>query len=84
MRTWQQNNAQAETPLYKAEKRVVYIDFKEFVNYIGKNIEQNLNASEEAEAKVKEIEIKTKVLMYGSIILGALVTLMTFIWGIFR
>ncbi len=58
------------------QKRVIYIDASEFIEFMQKQ------KFEESPDKV--LDLKIKILLYGSFILMAIVTLMTFIWGLLR
>ena len=84
------NNTVAH-PSFSTDKNVLYIDFKEFVEFISKNIEEKKkqefgqDQTEKAEEKVdKNLDLKIKILLYGSIALSGIITFMTFIWGLFR
>ena len=84
-------NGQTEiSPMFKAERQVVYLDLSQFVNFVSKNFEKNTQnivcdeTNECSEKSLKQLELKTKILLWGSIVLGAIVTFMTFIWGIMR
>lgn len=82
----------ASSPLFHTEEKVIFLDLKQFVNFVGESIEKNKNAEKEellneekkCKKEIKNIEIKTKVLIFGSLMLGAVVTFMTFIWGVLR
>lgn len=76
-------NNQTPMSIYSTNKNTIYIDFKDFMNYVTKNLE-NLEKSKDKKNKITNIEIKTKILLYGSIFLSAAVTIFTFIWGLFR
>ncbi|MBP3431863.1 MAG: CPBP family intramembrane metalloprotease [Clostridia bacterium] len=82
-------NDTASDPLYSAEKNVLYIDLAEFMQYVNKSMEIVKSKQEEEEklhpeVEDKNIDLKIKILKYGSIALSAIVTIMTFIWGFFR
>lgn len=84
---------------YKADNRVIYIDLKQFIKFVGKEIEgvpddKNLGSSnlkesvikgsEIADEQMRKIELKTKIFIWGALTLGVVVTFLTFIWGIIR
>lgn len=71
-----------ENPLYSSDKKVVYIDFNDFLQYLQKNMDETAKKTEEV--NFKNIELKTKILIWGSFALAAIVTIMTFIWGLLR
>ncbi len=76
----QQNNA-----IYSAQKNFVYIDFKEFMEFVSKNMEEVKKESDKSEqTKVKNVDLKIKILLVGCFVLSAIVTFMTFVWGLFR
>ncbi len=100
----------AEKPLFHTEDKMIFLDFKQFVNFVGENIEKNKQADKKfiendaqksseknvvfktkigenflsKDKEIKDIELKTKILLYGSLALGTIVTIMTFIWGLLR
>ncbi len=88
------NNTESQENLFKTGDKVVYVDLKEFVNYIEKSIGDSLKKNEKSgenpekmqknAKKIENIELKTKILVFGSIFLGAIVTAMTYLWGVLR
>ncbi len=60
------------------------IDEKEFMNFVNENLEtiiKNSVAEMEKEEKFK-MDTRSKIFLWGSVALGAIVTIMTFIWGL--
>lgn len=60
------------------------IDEKEFMQFVNENLEtiiKNSVAELEEESKFK-MDVKSKIFMWGSVALGVIVTVMTFIWGL--
>ena len=88
------NTSNGEQNFYRTADNVVYIDLKEFVNFVGKSIEENSKENQKTDEniektqknckKIANIELKTKIFIWGSLFLGAVVTLMTYIWGVLR
>ncbi len=92
------NNTATENSLYSTNKKVVYIDFKDFLEFVNKKMsdslkeEKNLFNQGSAIAKenkkkgknISHIDLKIKILLWGSFVLSAIVTALTFVWGLFR
>ncbi len=74
---------QSSTPLYSTQNNTIYIDFREFMEYVASNMEQ-INREDQQSKEIKNLELKTKILLWGSIILSATMTILSFIWGLFR
>ena len=74
---------QTSKPLYSTENNTIYIDFREFMEYVANNMEQ-IDHNQQPTKPIKNIELKTKILLWGSIILSATITILSFIWGLFR
>ena len=71
-----------QTPPIEFSGRIV--DEKEFMNFVNENLEtiiKNSMAEMEKEEKFK-MDTRSKIFMWGSIALGIIVTIMTFIWGL--
>lgn len=66
------------------DKKVIYINAKDFMNFVDKNIKEIIKTADgmEKAEKVPKIEDRTKIFLYGSIVLSAIITIMTFIWGL--
>ena len=66
------------------DKQVIYIDVKDFLNFIDQNMANIMKEVDKVETKKQPLntEIKSKIFLYGSIVLSAIVTIMTFIWGL--
>lgn len=76
------NNEQISPDL---EKKVIYIDLKQFIDMVSKEgeiVEEKVDSK--ADVVDKKLDLKIKILLYGSFILSGIVTLMTFIWGLLR
>lgn len=73
-----------QTPETVTDKHVIYIDIKDFLGFIDKNMANIMKEVDriETENYSAKTEIKNKIFMYGSIVLSAIVTIMTFIWGL--
>ena len=65
-------------------KNVIYVDMKDFMNFVDMNFDAIMKSVEENErkAKVQKIEKRTKIMLFGSFALTTIVTIMTFIWGL--
>ncbi len=101
------NGGEQPEPLFKTENKTIYLDFKQFVNYVGKNVSSAVldedSSNDESQKNVQEsqkksdgqkkkfsekilanIDLKNKILIYGCIALGVIVTFMTYLWGVLR
>ncbi len=91
------NDQQVENSIYSTDKNIIYIDFKDFLEFVNKNFENLKKEVGGAENKfagknekiskqkpIENVDLKIKILMWGSIALSAVVTFMTFIWGLLR
>lgn len=72
-------------------RAVIRVDMKDFMEFITNGLKEDpkgLLSDKFAQAddvkKIKNVELKTKILIYGSFVLSALVTIMSFIWGLLR
>ncbi len=59
------------------QKRIIYVDVNEFIEFMQKQ-------AEIVEPKDDKTDLKIKILIWGSFVLSAIVTIMTFIWGLLR
>lgn len=64
------------------QSQVVYVEFKDFLNFVAKNMEKE--AAEEKSKKIENIELKCKILLVASFVLSGCITFLTYIWGLFR
>ncbi len=79
------NDTNDGNSIYSTEKNIIYIDFREFMDFVSKNMEEMKNTQIETEnSKIKNVDLKIKILLIGSFVLSAVVTFMTFVWGLFR
>lgn len=62
-------------------KKVIFVDVNELLGIIGNNMNRVLTEIENQEKRMTT-SITSKIFMYGSIVLSAIVTIMTFIWGL--
>ena len=69
-----------------AGRHVVYIDLKDFMDFVDKNMKNIFDEVEKIETEKQESQdqtaVKSKIFLYGAIALSAIVTIMTFIWGL--
>jgi len=78
------NDSKSDGAASKVEFSSRIIDEKEFMNFVNENLEmiiKNSIAEMEQEEKFK-MDTRSKIFMWGSVALGVIVTIMTFIWGI--
>lgn len=70
--------------IIEQERNVVYVDIKDFMKFVDRNLENIIKSVEENEIKSSppKLEKRTKIFMIGSFVLTTIVTIMTFIWGI--
>ena len=90
------NGEKEGNSIFRTSEKTIFLDFKQFVNFVGESIEKNKNASnsnanfvldesnsskqifktkfgEKLENKeIKNLELKTKILIYGSFALGTI------------
>lgn len=72
----------------EAKNQVVYVDFKEFMSFVNKNMSDVFKHLDKDLKKfdINKMELKydkkAKIFLIGSIVLSAIVTLMTFFWGL--
>ncbi|MBE7075854.1 MAG: CPBP family intramembrane metalloprotease [Clostridiales bacterium] len=72
------NNVESQS-LYSSKDNVIYINANDLLNFVGKSIDDiRLNPK-----KKGSLDAKSKVFLYGSLALSAIITIMTFIWGLF-
>jgi hypothetical protein len=60
------------------------VDAEEFLDFVDKNFDKIFKKAGEMEGGKQKLDTKTKIFVYGSIVLGVIVTIMTFIWGLLR
>ena len=78
------NDKMVDENISPIELSAKIIDEKEFMSFVNDNLEEiikNSVSQMEKEDKFK-MDTKSKIFMWGTIALGAIVTFMTFIWGI--
>jgi len=62
--------------------KVIPSDEQEFMRYVENNIEKIVENATKLEPPTVKMTTKSKIFLYGSIILSAAMTVLTFIWGI--
>ncbi len=81
------SNEDVQKNIYSVEKDVLLVDFAQFLDIVSKEME-NENQAQGKPAdlgkQMEKMELRTKILLWGSFALSAIVTIMTFIWGLFR
>ena len=61
------------------------IDLNQFLRYVNEKLEKKDSCKpEKQEVKIKNVDLKIKILLWGSFALSAIITFLTFIWGLFR
>ena len=63
-------------------KNVMPLDEKEFMQYVEDNIDKIIRNSKRIELPTIKMSSKSKIFLIGSIVLSAVMTILTFIWGI--
>ncbi len=60
------------------------IDEKEFMNFVSENLETIIKNSVDEIGKDEKFkpDLKSRIFLWGAVALGAIVTIMTFIWGL--
>ncbi len=78
------NNKEEKDRIYESNGNMVVVDAKEFLDFVDKNMEMIVKKASEFEEKnnKKKVNKKTLVFICGSFILSAVITIMTFIWGL--
>lgn len=66
------------------KEEVVFVNLQDFFKFLTQNQDQIRSETEEYKGKLKDLEIKTKVFMWGAFALSTIITIMTFIWGLLR
>ena len=72
-----------ENSLYQTDKNVLFVDAKEFLEFVNQNMGKILEEVNKNKEDTIMLDKKTKIFMVGSFVLSAIVTFMTFIWGLF-
>ena len=72
-----------ESEDYVPVETPMIIDEQAFLEFVNKNIHSIILKEEQQENKNKfTMDIKSKIFLFGAVALSAIVTLMTFIWGL--
>ena len=69
----------------ETDKKVIYINANEFFDFVDKNMKEVFKKAEEienAQIQKQKLDTKTKIFLWGSIALTAIITILTFIWGL--
>ena len=71
--------------IYETDKNVLYMNIDDFLKFVDENMDKILKKSKEEEDKQnkRKVEPRTKILLVASFVLTSIITLMTFIWGLF-
>lgn len=77
------NDKPKENSLYQTDKNVLFVDAKEFLEFVNQNMGKILEEVNKNKEDIIMLDKKTKIFMVGSFVLSAIVTFMTFIWGLF-
>lgn len=77
--------AAADERIYEADEKALYLDFDDFMKFVDENMDKILKKAREEEDRQnkRKLPAKTKIFLVASFVLTAVVTLMTFIWGLF-
>lgn len=78
------NNATTNNSMYQQKENVIVVDAKEFLDFVNNNFEKIMKKADEIEQKENKTQLgwKTKIFLWGSVVLTAIITIMTFIWGL--
>lgn len=60
----------------------VVFDLRDFLEFVNKNINSYMQEDDDKKVEKTKFDNLSKIFLFGSIVLGAIVTIMTFIWGI--
>lgn len=72
-----------ESEDYVPQEMPMVIDEQAFLEFVNKNIHSIILKDDQEEKKTKfSMDFKSKIFLYGAVALSAIVTLMTFIWGL--
>ncbi len=71
--------------IYDSNAQTVYMDFDDFLRFVDQNMDKILKKAQEEEDRQNKhkMQTKSKIFLVASFVLTAVVTLMTFIWGLF-
>lgn len=79
------NNTYSAPNMSETDKKVIYINANEFFDFVDKNMKEVFKKAEEienAQIQKQKLDTKTKIFLWGSIALTAIITILTFIWGL--
>ena len=71
------NDQKVEAPL-----NTIPANEQEFMRYVENNIEKIVESATKFEPPTVKMTTKSKIFLYGSIVLSAAMTILTFVWGI--
>ena len=71
----------SDRPVFVTKEDGVFVDSKEFLEFVKANIQDIVSKAGDM-IKPQKMPIKSKILLWGSVALGLIITIMTFIWGL--
>lgn len=78
------NEKKTENELFSTDKNMLFVDAKEFLEFVNQNMDRILKEANSIEKENNvPLDSKTKIFMWGSFVLSGIITIMTFIWGLF-
>jgi len=75
------DGAMSDRPVFVTKEDGVFVDSKEFLEFVQANIQEIVSKAGDM-IKPQKMPIKSKILLWGSVALGLIITIMTFIWGL--
>lgn len=79
------NDTNFSPTMSEENKKIVYIDAKDFFDFFSRNMQEIIHQAQENASNndmVEKADTKTKIFVWGAIVLTSIITILTFIWGL--